>query len=350
MKKKTLTKRSAQLKKKLAALRKTNIKEIILWWQRLLVGWAEYFVNLPKRIKNLTRIEIRVEIVNYMTALVFAYLVGAILVGAGFYLKKIPLNDNFGWVAANVFPLPAEIVGFRTITLKDIADQEKIIYFFAEQSNSSLGSRLEVDGKVMESLQEVRLAQKTLDKYGIKVTKEDVDEVMNQIEEENDGKEQVEQLLQTLYGMSTVRFRGIVFDQLARDKIQSEVLKTIKVNHILVSEEGKAREVKEKVEKGEQSFADAAREYSQDLKANETGGLIRSNLDTDFVGRDSGLAKEFIDASFALEPGQISEPVKTEFGWHIIKVDEVRGYIDMTYADWLKDAQVNTFIWRLYRP
>ncbi|MBP6930464.1 peptidylprolyl isomerase [Patescibacteria group bacterium] len=350
MKKKTLAKKLAQFKKKLLSLRKMNVKEVIFWWQRLLVGWAEYFVNLPKRIQRLTRAEIRVKIVRYMVAVTIAYFISAVVIGAGFYLKRIPLNNSFGWVAANVFPLPAEVVGLRAVTFKDIADQEKIIYFFAKQSNSSLGNRLEVDNKVMESVQEVRLAQKTLDKYGIKVSKEDVDKVMSQIEEENEGKEQVEQLLQALYGMSTVRFRSVVFDQLARDKIQSEVLKTIKVNHILVSEEGKAREVKEKVEKGEQSFADAAREHSQDTKANETGGLIRSSLDTDFVGRDSGLAKEFIDAAFALEPGKISDPVKTEFGWHIIKVDEVRGHIDMTYADWLKDAQVNTLIWRLYRP
>lgn len=334
----------------LPKLPQINIRNFPQWWSGLLLSWKEYFVSLPERMKRLTRREIRVKVARYLFAIIITYFVTGVICGFGFYLKRIPLNSQFGWVAASSYPFPAEIVGLQAVTLKDVADQEKIIYYFAETSGSSLGDRLEVDRKVMESIEEVRLAQKTIAQYGVKVTNKDVDEVMKKIEEENGGKEQVGELLESLYGLNIAEFKGIVRDQLNKDKVRTDVLKTIKVRHILVDDEGKAKEIKDKIDKGEKSFEDAAKEFSKDTKANEQGGLITTSENSEYVGRDSGLAQEFIGTAFQLSKGQISDPVKTEFGWHIIKVEDIKGKFDKTYSDWLKEAQQKTIIWKLYRP
>ncbi|MCY7849536.1 peptidylprolyl isomerase [Bacillus haynesii] len=96
----------------------------------------------------------------------------------------------------------------------------------------------------------------------------------------------------------------------------------IHLSHILVKEKKTAEEVEKKLKKGEK-FEDLAKEYSTDGTA-EKGG------DLGWVGKDDNMDKDFVKAAFALKTGEVSGPVKSQFGYHIIKKDEERGkYEDM---------------------
>ncbi len=101
----------------------------------------------------------------------------------------------------------------------------------------------------------------------------------------------------------------------------------IHARHILVATEAEAKEVEDRLKKGE-DFATVAKEKSTDTSAE--GG------DLGFFARGQML-KPFEDAAFALEVGQISEPVQTQFGWHIIKVEEKRDQPLPTF-DQVKEA------------
>ncbi len=87
----------------------------------------------------------------------------------------------------------------------------------------------------------------------------------------------------------------------------------IRARHILVEEEETAREVREQVSGGA-DFAETAREYS-------TGPSKENGGDLGFFTRGR-MVPEFEEAAFALAPGEISEVVKTQFGYHIIKVED----------------------------
>jgi peptidyl-prolyl cis-trans isomerase C len=85
----------------------------------------------------------------------------------------------------------------------------------------------------------------------------------------------------------------------------------IKCSHILVKKQSEAIAILERLKNGE-SFANLAKQLSIDKASGKKGG------DLGFFGRGM-MVKPFEDTAFKLEKGQISEPVKTEFGYHIIK-------------------------------
>jgi len=76
-----------------------------------------------------------------------------------------------------------------------------------------------------------------------------------------------------------------------------------------------ATQIKQQLDAGA-DFATLAKEYSDDTGSKDQGGELG------WFPRDSGFVKEFEDAAFSLQPGQISDPVKTQFGYHIIQVEE----------------------------
>ncbi|NLY46612.1 MAG: foldase [Tissierella sp.] len=88
----------------------------------------------------------------------------------------------------------------------------------------------------------------------------------------------------------------------------------VKASHILVETEELALEVKAKIDAGE-DFAELAKEYSTDEANSEQGGNLG-------YFAESKMVKEFSDVAFSLEVGEISDPVKTNFGYHIIKVED----------------------------
>ena len=85
----------------------------------------------------------------------------------------------------------------------------------------------------------------------------------------------------------------------------------IKCSHILVKKQSEAIAILERLKNGE-SFANLAKQLSIDKASGKKGG------DLGFFGRGM-MVKLFENTAFKLEKGQISEPVKTEFGYHIIK-------------------------------
>src|SRR5260221_3373638 len=89
----------------------------------------------------------------------------------------------------------------------------------------------------------------------------------------------------------------------------------VHARHILVESEDEAKAIKAELDKGG-DFAELAKKKSKDPGASDGGDL-------GFFTKDQ-MVPEFSAVAFALEPGKISDPVKSQFGWHIIKVEEKR--------------------------
>lgn len=90
----------------------------------------------------------------------------------------------------------------------------------------------------------------------------------------------------------------------------------VRARHILVEDEAEAKKIHARVKAGE-DFAKIAGEVSKDPGSGKEGG------DLGFFTKERMVAP-FAEAAFKLKPGEISDPVKTQFGWHVIKLEERR--------------------------
>ena len=100
------------------------------------------------------------------------------------------------------------------------------------------------------------------------------------------------------------------------DKYLEEKNTEVKASHILVEDEETAKEVKKKADAGD-DLAKLAAEYSTEDGAEESGG------DLGWFG-EGKMVPEFWDAAKEMEKGTISEPVQSEYGFHIIKLEDKR--------------------------
>jgi len=131
--------------------------------------------------------------------------------------------------------------------------------------------------------------------------------------------------------ISDALVRGIYDDKVKMIPREEEV----DARHILVETEVTANEVYDKVGKGE-DFTKLAVEFSQDPGSKADGGKLGYFTKGQMV-------KEFEDAAFALKKGEVSKPVKSKFGWHVIKVEDRREKPLPTY-DEVKDQIVNSMV------
>ena len=106
--------------------------------------------------------------------------------------------------------------------------------------------------------------------------------------------------------------RKLYDDQVKLIKPEEEV----SARHILVESEDKAKELKEKLKAGG-DFVALAKENSKDPGSKEDGGNLG------YFGHGQ-MVPQFEEVVFKLGKGEVSEPVKTQFGWHLIKIEDKR--------------------------
>jgi len=114
--------------------------------------------------------------------------------------------------------------------------------------------------------------------------------------------------------------RHVIESRLIQEQLQEQVIgpvecveEQVRAQHILVPEEALAFSLLERIKQGE-DWSTLASKFSTDESNKDQGG------DLGWFSKDQ-MAPEFAEAAFALnEPGQLSQPVQTQFGWHLIRL------------------------------
>ena len=163
---------------------------------------------------------------------------------------------------------------------------------------------------------------------------------------------------------------NLYLDHYAKRKVNDDLLKAeyknhvkalkasddIHVHHILVKDENEAQNIRDEINSGKLTFEQAAKKHSIDSGSKEKGG------DLGYISKGQTVP-EFEQAAYSLKKGQVSQPIKTPFGYHLIKVtdsrpkkiptfDEVKPQLSNAVAmkikqqhvsDLLKDAKVKVY-------
>jgi len=181
---------------------------------------------------------------------------------------------------------------------------EKIKYFLRSNPNDSeksLEEILETQGSSIDELKDEIRRTLALSKY--------LDERVN-----DDEKRSYFEANKNSFNGEKVKASHVLIDTTK-----------LKTDAELEEARQKTEEVKKEIDNGA-DFAEMARKYSTCPSA-ENGG------DIGFFQRNGSLVEEFAEAAFLMQVGEISEPVKTEFGYHIIKVTDKEEGKDVSYED-----------------
>ena len=290
---------------------------------------------------------------NFLKKITKAFLVLPLI----FSLALFPLV-----VHAKVFDKVAAKINTEIVTLSSVEERADLL----RQKYARSPAGIAEEGLMKEALTmiiEERLMLQEGKKLGFIVDEDSIDAAMTDIAQKNGLQTgQLEQMLER-EGRSLSSYRNHIRDQILVSKItRFEISNRVKVSdkeinqyyrahqkefwkdgkvrarHILFIAERSSSETnrKAKLEQAKKvlneirkggDFAEFAMEYSEDVSASDGG-------DVGFVVRGK-MVREFEEAVFNLKPGQISDVVETEFGYHIIKVEEVVSGKTLT----LKDAK-----------
>jgi peptidyl-prolyl cis-trans isomerase D len=152
-------------------------------------------------------------------------------------------------------------------------------------------------------------------------------------------------------GFTEAEVRRLFEDNIYREKLYAEITADVPhsadevwARHILVTDEATANAVRDELLKGG-DWLTLALEYSGDNSSNSTGG------DIGWFPRGK-MVTEFEDAAFSLKIGEISQPVKSSLGYHIIQVlgheerpltsDEYKQQTDLLFTNWLTELRTKS--------
>lgn len=260
--------------------------------------------------------------------IVAAALVGLVIVVFGLLIYHYKSTSPVVTAAAKVIPYPVERVGSSFVSYAQyLFEVNSIKHYYQNQPgpdgkptidfNTADGKTKlkEIQNQVLGQLKEEAVTKQQIAKYRVTVSKKELDDQLKQISQQAGGDDKVKEVLTKYYGWTYEDFKTKVRFQIAKQKLQEKIAADENLNKQAKSA---AEEVLKQV-KGGKDFTELAKEKSQDPGSASSGG------DLGFFPKapaEGAMVKEFEDVAFALQPGQISDLVKTKFGYHIIKVIE----------------------------
>lgn len=222
-----------------------------------------------------------------------------------FYLGLLAavLLTSFGGAAYAAVELAK--IGSKSITDSDL---KNLIGNVSEGQKQQINSDPEIKNRMIDNLVVEELFVQQAEKTGVTKDK-DYQQALDRARRQILAQRYLQKTIQPKITDANVK---AFFEKNKQRYSQDEV----HAQHVLLKDEAEAKEVYQKAKAGE-DFETLAKKYSKDPSAQTNGG------DLGFFTR-TRMVPQFADKAFSMQKGEISEPVKSPFGWHVIKVIDKR--------------------------
>lgn len=273
---------------------------------------ADEHVHAPRRSRRMKPWR---SIVIIAAVVVVALLSATAVFAAGLY--RFHLQGTWVDRITNAVPFPVTIVNGNWIRYSQYAsDKTTLSYYITQSAASSAAAKptsRDMSKVIINRLVYDTVLKQVALKNGIAVSSEEVDKQLQDIATSSGSTiDTLGTTLQQQYGMDVEKFKSAILrPYLIFQKLDQKFASDTSADE---QARAKAEDVLRQVKEGNKTFAELAQQYSDD-STKSVGG------DLGFFSKGQ-MVKAFEDAAFALEVGKVSDIVKTQYGYHIIKVEE----------------------------
>lgn len=261
-----------------------------------------------KRVNWFCRVDRRIWLIALCAIVLIVCFVGIMSLS----VYRLHSENKFVLATLRILRLPAAIVDGKIVRYYDWQKEVEAVMYFSEKKLSG-ATKADVEKEVLTKLIHEAIYKNLAKKLKISVSEEDVESYVNKIADQLGGKDKLAANVKDSFNWDMDAFKEhIVFSQALGETLEKEFNQSAATKEIISK---KTDALMEEWQKGDKSFEQLAIEWSDDTATAKNGG------DLGWFPRGV-MIKEFEDAAFALSPGQVSGLVETEYGFHLIKVEE----------------------------
>lgn len=325
---------------------------------------SKQFTDLRKRYKKsgskkaaalLHKKSVYIAIVVGLAAIALYVLV---IGTSGFFIYHQKTNNRWTHFVERLFPYPAAVVEGQVISLQRFRLEVDARLFYANAHNLPTNQQ-DTEQFVMDKLMNNILFAKALKTNKVVMQDSDVDAKLTEIYKQVGGQDKLAKFLRENYGpnIDLTQFRTWIQESLVESAVQNQLLTHAKIRHILVSlpenptdaqvvdAKNRITDIRTRLIADPSQFAALAKQYSEDISSRDKGGELGTTVEG---GDAASFSVDFEKAVFSLPVGQLSEPTRSRYGWHLIIVDERTGSINMSLQNYTKKLRSEGHLHQFY--
>jgi hypothetical protein len=268
-------------------------------------------INNPKSDLKSSNLKLMKKITIVLLTILFLLIISWLL------LLNFKWQNQLTSVLTKIIPYPVALIDYQPLSYYDWQRMNALLnnaYQKQKQNdaNFSIPDQNLTQKYALKRIIEEKILDHLAVKYQVSVTDQEINDQANKLVSEIGNRQSFEKQINNLYNLNEAEFKQeIIKPLLLRKKLSLLVSYDDQLN---AEVKKKAEEVLALVKKNPAGFEQLAKEYSQDTTAIQGGDLGYFSA--------GQLIPEFEQAAFKLRPGEISDLIKTQFGYHIIKVEE----------------------------